>query len=86
MDYEITPEQIGDRYGMAAQRMIEAIVNHTEEHLYNEDGSPKLDRAEVAVAVDRLIGLLRHEASLIKDTAFEAYEINNADESQKELF
>jgi len=86
MDYEITPEQIGDRYGVAVDRMIEAIVNHAEEYLYNEDGSPKVDPAEVAVAVDRLISLLRHEASLIKDTAFEAYEINNADESQKELF
>lgn len=65
--------------------MIEAITNYSEEQLYNPDGSPRLDPGEVSRVVDSLIATLRHEASLIKDTAFEAFEAN-ADESQEELF
>lgn len=65
--------------------MIEAIINHCEDNLYNPDGSPKMDPGEVSRAVDSLIATLRHEASLIKDAVFEAYEAN-ADESQTELF
>ena len=65
--------------------MIEVIVNYSEDHLYNSDGSPRVDPGEVSRAVDGMITQLRHEASLIKDTVFEAYEAN-ADESQTELF
>mgnify|MGYP003113914253 CR=1 FL=1 len=86
MRTEITPDEVGDRYGIAVERMIQAIVNHSEDHFYNPDGSPKMDSGQVSAAVDGLITLLRHEASLIKDTVQEAYEINHADKSQKELF
>lgn len=85
MKNKISEEQVGDRYGVAQERMIEAIVNHCEDNLYNADGSPKMDPGEVSRAVDSLIATLRHEASLIKDTVYEAYEAN-ADESQAELF
>jgi len=44
-----------------------------------------MDPGEVSRAIDSLIATLRHEASLIKDTVYEAYEAN-ADESQAELF
>ena len=86
MRTEITPEEVGDRYGIAVERMIQAIVNYSEEYFYNANGSPRMDSGQVSAAVDGLITLLRHEASLIKDTVQEAYEINHADESQKELF
>jgi len=86
MRTEITPEEVGDRYGVAVDRMFQAIVEHAEDSLYNADGSPRMDPAVVCEAVDALITLLRHEASLIKDTVQEAYEINHADEIQKELF
>ena len=85
MEDKITPEQVGDRYGVAVRRMIETITNYSDEQLYNEDGSPKMDPGEVSRVVDSMITTLRHEASLIKDTVFEAFEVN-ADESQKELF
>tara|TARA_R100000406_G_scaffold4831_1_gene3338 strand:- start:207 stop:464 length:258 start_codon:yes stop_codon:yes gene_type:complete len=85
MQEKITPDQIGERYGLAVERMIEVIVNYSEDQLYNPDGSPRVDPGEVSRAVDGMITQLRHEASLIKDTVFEAYEAN-ADESQAELF
>ena len=86
MRTEITPEEVGDRYGVAVDRMLTAIVEHAEDNLYNADGSPRMDPAEVAQAVDALITILRHEASLIKDTVQEAFELNHAIKSQKELF
>ena len=85
MQEKITPDQIGERYGIAVERMIQVIINYSEDQLYNADGSPRIDPGEVSRAVDGMITQLRHEASLIKDTVFEAYE-SNADESQTELF
>jgi len=85
MENKITPEQVGERYGVAVDRMIQAITNYSDEQLYNADGSPKMDPGEVSRVVDSMITTLRHEASLIKDTVFEAFEAN-ADESQEELF
>jgi hypothetical protein len=44
-----------------------------------------MDPGEVCITVDSMIAMLRHEASLIKDTVLEAYEAN-AEQSQTELF
>jgi len=85
MQNKITPEQVGERYGVAVSRMIQAIVNYSEDQLYNADGSPRMDPGEVCITVDSMIAMLRHEASLIKDTVLEAYEAN-AEQSQTELF
>jgi hypothetical protein len=64
--------------------MQETITNYCED-LYTSDGAPRTDPGEISRAVDSLIAKLRHEASLIKDSAFEYFEVH-ADKSQEELF
>ena len=84
MKKPIPIEELGRLYGVAQQRMQETITNYCED-LYTSDGAPRTDPGEISRSVDSLIAKLRHEASLIKDSAFEYFEVH-ADKSQEELF
>lgn len=81
---KIPIEDLGRAYGIAVERMFEAITNHSED-LYTQDGSPRQDPGHISRVVDAMITTLRHEASLIRDASYEFWEAN-ADTGQEELF
>lgn len=84
MKKPIPIEELGRVYGLAQQRIQDTITNYCED-LYTAEGDPKVDSGEISRLVDSLVAKVRHEASLIRDAAFEYWEAN-ADESQEELF
>ena len=84
MKNQIPIEELGRLYGVAQERMQEIITNYCED-LYTAEGAPRSDSGEVSRLVDSLVAKIRHEASLIRDAAFEYWEAN-ADKSQEELF